>query len=112
MLRQVISHRLEFAEELLRVQVRRVRRAGTAVTDLVFADVPGRFTKTLLQLARRFGFQESGGLRVVHLCRAGSAGWTLGWQIPVGAKNVSHFKRPSGGAPRKREFEEVQVLVC
>jgi CRP-like cAMP-binding protein len=65
-LRQVISHRPELAEELLRVQARRVRRAGTAMTDLVFADVPGRLAKTLLQLARRFGIQEPGGLRVVH----------------------------------------------
>jgi CRP-like cAMP-binding protein len=36
------------------------------LADLIFTDVPGRVAKSLLQLARQFGSQESGLLRVTH----------------------------------------------
>ena len=36
------------------------------LADLIFTDVPGRVAKALLQLARQFGSQESGLLRVTH----------------------------------------------
>jgi CRP-like cAMP-binding protein len=65
-LRQIIRQRPGIAEALLRVQARRVRHADTAMTELVFTDVPGRLARTLLEQARRFGTQEPQGLRVVH----------------------------------------------
>lgn len=61
-----IANRPETAERLLRVLARQVRRTTNDLSDLIFTDVPGRVAKQLLQLARRFGTQEHGGLRVTH----------------------------------------------
>ena len=44
----------------------RLRRTNNMLADLIFTDVPGRVAKALLQLARQFGSQESGLLRVTH----------------------------------------------
>ena len=65
-LREWISKRPEIAEQLLRVLARRLRRTNNMLADLIFTDVPGRVAKALLQLARQFGSQESGLLRVTH----------------------------------------------
>jgi CRP-like cAMP-binding protein len=65
-LRAWIAKRPEIAEQLLRVLARRLRRTNNALADLIFTDVPGRVAKALLQLARQFGKQEDGGLRVTH----------------------------------------------
>ncbi|MDT7760469.1 MAG: family transcriptional regulator, cyclic receptor protein [Mycobacterium sp.] len=61
-----IANRPETAERLLRVLARQVRRTTNDLSDLIFTDVPGRVARQLLQLARRFGTQEHGGLRVTH----------------------------------------------
>ena len=47
-------------------EARRLRRTNNMLADLIFTDVPGRVAKALLQLARQFGSQESGLLRVTH----------------------------------------------
>jgi CRP/FNR family cyclic AMP-dependent transcriptional regulator len=65
-LRAWIADRPEIAEQLLRLLTRRLRRTNNNLADLVFADVPGRVAKELLQLAQRFGTQEGGALRVTH----------------------------------------------
>jgi CRP-like cAMP-binding protein len=54
----------ELAEYLLRLLARRLRRTNDTLCDLIFTDVPGRVAKRLLDLARRFGEQENGALRV------------------------------------------------
>jgi CRP/FNR family cyclic AMP-dependent transcriptional regulator len=92
-LRQLIRHRPELAEELLRVLARRVRRAGTAAADLVFSDVPGRLARTLLQLAARFGIQESGGLRVVHDLTQVELAQLVGSSRETVSKTLSDFGR-------------------
>jgi len=65
-LRPWIADRPEIAEQLLRVLARRLRRTNDALADLIFTDVPGRVAKALLELAERFGTQESDGVRVHH----------------------------------------------
>jgi CRP/FNR family cyclic AMP-dependent transcriptional regulator len=65
-LRAWITDRPEIAEQLLRVPARQHRRATNDLADLIFTDVPGRIARQLLQLARRFGTQEHGALRVTH----------------------------------------------
>jgi CRP/FNR family transcriptional regulator, cyclic AMP receptor protein len=65
-LRAWITNRPEIAEQLLRVLARRLRRTNDNLADLIFTDVPGRVAKQLLQLAKRFGTQEGGALRVTH----------------------------------------------
>ncbi|MEO6881440.1 MAG: Crp/Fnr family transcriptional regulator [Mycobacteriaceae bacterium] len=65
-LREWIARRPDIAEQLLRVLARRLRRTNNTLADLIFTDVPGRVAKALLQLAQRFGTQESGALRVTH----------------------------------------------
>jgi CRP-like cAMP-binding protein len=65
-LHEWIGKRPEIADQLLRVIARRLRRTNNMLADLIFTDVPGRVAKALLQLAQRFGSQESGMLRVTH----------------------------------------------
>ena len=65
-LRKWINERPEIAEQLLRVLARRLRRTNDTLADLIFTDVPGRVAKELLRLARRFGTQDGGLLRVTH----------------------------------------------
>jgi CRP/FNR family cyclic AMP-dependent transcriptional regulator len=62
-----MNDRPQIAEQLLRVLARRLRRTNDALADLIFTDVPGRVAKSLLEMARRFGTAEPGGLvRVTH----------------------------------------------
>jgi CRP-like cAMP-binding protein len=65
-LRAWIADRPETAEQLLRILARQHRRTTNNLADLIFTDVPGRVARQLLQLARRFGTQEQGALRVTH----------------------------------------------
>lgn len=61
-----ITGRPEVARGLLSQLASRLRRANDIVSDLVFADVPGRVAKSLLDLSRRFGAPAEGGIRVAH----------------------------------------------
>lgn len=54
------------AKHLLEALARRLRRTNEALADLVFADVPGRVAKALLDLSTRFGEPAEDGLRVAH----------------------------------------------
>lgn len=54
------------ATHLLNALARRLRRTNEALADLVFADVPGRVAKALLDLSIRFGKQTDEGVRVAH----------------------------------------------
>ncbi len=54
------------AKHLLEALAHRLRRTNEALGDLVFADVPGRVAKALLDLSTRFGEQVEDGLRVAH----------------------------------------------
>ncbi len=65
-LRGWMADRPEFAEQLLRVLARRLRRTNNKVTDQIFTDVPGRVAKQLLLLAQQFGTREGDALRVAH----------------------------------------------
>lgn len=61
-----IADRPQIAEQLLRVLARRLRRTNDDLCDMIFTDVPGRVAKQLLDLTKRFGRQDGGGLRVDH----------------------------------------------
>jgi CRP/FNR family cyclic AMP-dependent transcriptional regulator len=65
-LRGWMADRPEFAEQLLRVLARRLRRTNSKVTEQIFTDVPGRVAKQLLLLAQQFGTREGDALRVAH----------------------------------------------
>jgi CRP/FNR family transcriptional regulator, cyclic AMP receptor protein len=61
-----LSSRPEVAMHLLQALAQRLRRINEVKADLVFTDVPGRVSKALLDLAERFGVQNSDGIQVNH----------------------------------------------
>lgn len=63
---RVLAQRPEVARHLLASLARRLRKTNDALADLVFADVPGRVAKNLLDLAQRFGRQTDDGVMVSH----------------------------------------------
>jgi CRP/FNR family cyclic AMP-dependent transcriptional regulator len=65
-LRGWVADHPEIGERLLRVLARRLRRADHDLSDLIFTDAAGRAAKQLLRLAKQFGIQEDGGIRVNH----------------------------------------------
>lgn len=65
-LRPWLTGRPEVALSLLKALAQRLRRTNEALADLVFADVPGRVAKALLDLGERFGRTTPDGLRVEH----------------------------------------------
>lgn len=65
-LRPWLSGRPEVAQSLLQALAHRLRRTSEAMSDLVFADVPGRVAKALLELGDKFGTPTAGGLYVHH----------------------------------------------
>jgi CRP/FNR family cyclic AMP-dependent transcriptional regulator len=65
-LRPLLLERPGLAVHLLQALAQRLRRTNEAMADLVFTDVPGRVAKALLDLAEKFGDDESDGLRVRH----------------------------------------------
>jgi len=54
------------ALELLERLAQRLRRSNEVLADLVFADVPGRVAKAIIDLGARFGSQKEDGLHVNH----------------------------------------------
>lgn len=52
--------------ELLRRLAQRLRKSNEILADLVFADVPGRVAKAIMDLGVRFGVQKDDGLHVNH----------------------------------------------
>ena len=56
----------EVALQLLRRLAQRLRKANEVLSDLVFADVPGRVAKAIVELGDRFGSKKDDGLHVNH----------------------------------------------
>ncbi len=52
--------------ELLRRLAQRLRKSNEILADLVFADVPGRVAKAIINLGERFGTLKDDGLHVNH----------------------------------------------
>ena len=52
--------------QLLKRLSQRLRRANDVLSDLVFADVPGRVAKAIIELGERFGTKKDDGLHVNH----------------------------------------------
>ena len=52
--------------QLLKRLARRLRRTNEVLADLVFADVPGRVAKAIIELGERFGTKKDDGLHVNH----------------------------------------------
>ena len=52
--------------ELLRRLAQRLRKSNEILADLVFADVPGRVAKAIIDLGARFGQKKDDGLHVNH----------------------------------------------
>ena len=65
-LRPWLSGRPEVAQSLLQALAHRLRRTNVTMSDLVFADVPGRVAKAIIELGEKFGSRTSAGLMVNH----------------------------------------------
>ena len=65
-LRPWLSGRPEVAQSLLQALAHRLRRTNVTMSDLVFADVPGRVAKALIELGEKFGSRTTAGLMVNH----------------------------------------------
>jgi CRP/FNR family transcriptional regulator len=61
-----LEGRPEVAQALLQALAHRLRRNSEIMSDLVFADVPGRVAKALLELGEKFGVKSSTGISVHH----------------------------------------------
>ena len=61
-----LAGRHEVAKSLLQALAHRLRRTNETMSDLVFADVPGRVAKALLELGEKFGTKTNDGLYVHH----------------------------------------------
>jgi len=61
-----LAGRPEVAKALLKALAHRLRRTNETMSDLVFADVPGRVAKALLELGEKFGTKTADGLYVHH----------------------------------------------
>jgi CRP/FNR family transcriptional regulator, cyclic AMP receptor protein len=81
------------AERLLRVLARQLRRTDDSLADLIFSDVSGRVAKQLLLLARQFGVQEGGAIRVTHDLTQEELGQLVGTSRETVNKALSDFTR-------------------
>ena len=61
-----LTDRPEVAQSLLQSLAHRLRKTNEVLSDLVFADVPGRVAKALLELGEKFGTPSVNGLSVHH----------------------------------------------
>jgi CRP-like cAMP-binding protein len=61
-----LIERSEVAQSLLQALANRLRRNSETMSDLVFADVPGRVAKVLLMLNEKFGTPAQVGRLVAH----------------------------------------------
>jgi CRP/FNR family transcriptional regulator, cyclic AMP receptor protein len=86
-----IADRPVIAERLLRVLARRLRRTDHELSHLIFTDVTGRVAKQLLRLARQFGVQEDGAVRVTHDLTQEELGQLVGSSRETVNKVLSDF---------------------
>jgi CRP-like cAMP-binding protein len=61
-----LTGRPALAKALLTALAQRLRRTNEALGDLVFADVPGRVAKALMDLSEKFGAASDDGIHVTH----------------------------------------------
>jgi CRP/FNR family transcriptional regulator, cyclic AMP receptor protein len=61
-----LTGRPALAKALLTALAQRLRRTNEALGDLVFADVPGRVAKALMDLSDKFGAESDDGIHVTH----------------------------------------------
>ena len=61
-----VSAHPDVSLQLLKRLSQRLRRANDVLSDLVFADVPGRVAKAIIELGERFGTKKDDGLHVNH----------------------------------------------
>ena len=61
-----LAGRPEVAQSLLQALAHRLRKTNETMSDLVFADVPGRVAKALLELGEKFGTKTADGVHVHH----------------------------------------------
>jgi CRP-like cAMP-binding protein len=61
-----LAGRPEVAQSLLQALAHRLRRTNETMSDLVFADVPGRVAKAIIELGERFGTKKDDGLHINH----------------------------------------------
>ncbi len=61
-----LTGRPALAKALLTALAQRLRRTNEALGDLVFADVPGRVAKALMDLSEKFGTPSDDGIHVTH----------------------------------------------
>jgi len=62
----LLSSNPQTSLELLRRLAQRLRKSNEVLADLVFADVPGRVAKAIMDLGERFGVQKDDGFHVNH----------------------------------------------
>ncbi len=62
----LVKEHPQVALQLLRRLAQRLRKANEVLSDLFFADVPGRVAKAIIELSERFGTQKDDGLHVNH----------------------------------------------
>ena len=62
----LITRHPQASLELLRRLAQRLRKSNEILADLVFADVPGRVAKAIIDLGARFGQKKDDGLHVNH----------------------------------------------
>ncbi len=65
-LRPWLTGHPEVGQSLLQALAHRLRRTNEIMSDLVFADVPGRVAKALIELGEKFGTRTATGLLVHH----------------------------------------------
>jgi CRP/FNR family cyclic AMP-dependent transcriptional regulator len=92
-LRRWIAIRPAIAERLMRVLARRLRRTDSDLSNLIFTDVTGRMANRLLSLAKQFGVQDDGAVRVTHDLSQEELGHLIGASRETVNKVLSELSR-------------------
>ena len=92
-IREQIHAYPKLAEHMLCVLARRIRRSDSKVGDVIFADVPGRLAKMLLELAMRFGEPGRSGTQLEHALSQQEIAQYIGASRETVNKVLSHFAR-------------------
>ncbi|WP_439659591.1 Crp/Fnr family transcriptional regulator [Lentzea sp. HUAS TT2] len=92
-LRKQINAHPELGEYMLRVVARRVRRSNNMVGDAIFADVPRRVARVLLELAIRFGESGRSGTQLDHELSQEEIAQYIGARRETVNKVLSNFAR-------------------
>ena len=77
--------------QLLGRLAQRLRKANDVLSDLVFADVPGRVAKAIIELGERFGTKKDDGLHVNHELTQEELAQLVGASIETVNKALADF---------------------